>query len=121
MTDDMEILGWFFHLEAITKGTNWPISPGGLADGKRAIDKAVDSKGSADDVMAAYKKFAGAVGPTVMTMMLNSDDAFPEVNYSAKPTPPASGGVVLYVDESGKSLVARTFMTWGKAPEFSVM
>jgi len=56
-----------------------------------------------------------------MTMMLNSDDAFPEVNYSDKPTPPASGGVVLYVDESGKSLVARTFMTWGKAPEFSVM
>jgi len=40
MTDDMEILGWFFHLEAIAKGTNWPISPGGLADSKRAIDKA---------------------------------------------------------------------------------
>jgi len=71
MTEDMEILGWFFHLEAITKGTNWPISPRGLVDGKRALDKAIGSKGSADAVMAAYKEFAGAVGPTVMTMMLN--------------------------------------------------
>ncbi len=116
----MNVIQWLFDTEVFTKALNWPVNADGLVVGKRALDAAVASKAPADEVMEAYKKFAGAVGPTVMTSLLQSDDAFPEVNHSGKPTPPSPGKVTLYVDPSGKRVLAEVVLTHGMPPKFSV-
>lgn len=118
--DSLEAVQWFFYLDPVSRGFNWPIDVGMMVDGKQSIDKLVSSKASAVDVEAAYRAFAGAVGPTVMTALLISDDAFPEVNHSGNPTPPSGGKVTLYVDTAGKRVLAQTTMEWGQPPTFSV-
>lgn len=119
MTDG-DVFQWLFDTEVFTKALNWPVHVEGLVAAKREVDAAVQAKASADDVLAAYKKFAGAIGPTVMTMLVESDDAFPEVNHSGKPTPPAGGKVTLYVDPAGKRVLAACTKEWGMPPTFSV-
>ncbi len=116
---DAEVSQWLFDTEVFTKALNWPVHVDGLTVAKRELDAAVQAKATADDVMAAYKKFAGAIGPTVMNMLLESDDAFPEVNHSGKPTPPAPGKVTLYVAPAGKRVLATCTKEWGMAPVFS--
>jgi hypothetical protein len=118
--DDLDVVQWFFDLDRVGTCFNWPVSVPSLVTGKRAIDAAVASRASADEVMEAYKKLASAVGPTVMTSLLQSDDAFPEVNHSGKPTPPADGRVTLYVDPNGKRVLAEVVLTYGVPSKFSV-
>jgi hypothetical protein len=117
---DAEVAQWFFYLERVSQVFNWPIHLEGLGEAKRALDAAVASKAPADDVLEAYKKFAGAVGPTAMNSLLQSDDAFEEVNHSDKPAPPAGGKVTLYVDPSGKRVLGEVVLTHGMPPVFSV-
>jgi hypothetical protein len=117
---DTDVIQWFFDCEAITKGFNWPVHVDALTSGKRALDAAITSKAPADDVLAAYQKFAGSIGPTVMNLMLESDDAFPEVNHSEQPTPPSPGKVTLYVDPKGKRVLAECTKEWGVSPKFTI-
>lgn len=119
MRDD--VVQWFFDLEPVAKGFNWPIHVDGLVHSKTQLDALIASKATADSVLAAYQKFAGAVGPSVMNALLESDDAFPEVNHSGKPTPPADGQVTLYVDATGKRVLAKTTKEWGQPATFSVV
>lgn len=119
MRDD--VVQWFFDLEPVAKGFNWPIHVDGLVRSKTQLDAAIASKRPADSVLAAYEQFAGAVGPTVMTALLLSDDAFPEVNHSGKPTPPADGKVTLYVDTDGKRVLATPVKEWGQPSILSVV
>lgn len=116
---DLEIVQWLFDSEVFTKALNWPVHVEGLVAAKDMLDKSVRGKQPAAKVMDAYKKFAGAIGPTVMTMLLQSDDAFPEVNHSGKPTPPSPGKVTLYVDPAGRRVLAEFFNEWGKSPVFT--
>lgn len=115
-----EVVQWLFDTEVFAKSLNWPVNVAGLVAAKQGMEAAIRSKAPADDVMAAYKKFAGAIGPTVMTALLQSDDAFPEVNHSGELTPPSPGKVTLYVDPSGQRVLAEVFGEWGKPPVFSV-
>jgi hypothetical protein len=117
---DIEVIQWFFDLEKVSQGFNWPVNAAGLAHAKRCLDSLVAGKAHAADVLAAYKEFAGTIGPSGMNLLLQSDDAFPEVNHSGKPTPPAPGAVVLYVAPDGKCVVATPTNVWGAAPELSV-
>lgn len=116
----IDVAQWFFDLEKIAEGFNWPISVSGMIEAKQGLDQLLQSKATAEDVVAAYKKFAGAIGPTVMNILLESDDAFPEVNHSDRPTPPAAGKVTLYVDPKGQRVLAESTKEWGMAPIFSV-
>ena len=116
---EIETVQWLFDTEVFTKALNWPVHINGLVLAKRLVDEAVSGKATAEDVMDAYEKFSGAIGPTVMTMLLESDDAFPEANHSGKPTPPSPGKVTLYVDRSGKRVLAECFKEWGKSPRFT--
>lgn len=116
----MDVIQWLFDSEVFTKAFNWPVHVDGLVFAKRQLDEAVESKAMADEVLEAYKKLAGAIGPTVMTPLLQSDDAFPEVNHSDQLTPPSPGKVTLYVDPAGKRVLAECFDTWGKSPVFSL-
>ena len=116
---DIDVVQWLFDTEVFTKALNWPVHIDGLVLAKRQIDEAVGGKATAEDVLDAYEKFSGAIGPTVMTMLLESDDAFPEANHSGKPTPPSPGKVTLYVDRSGKRVLAEVFKEWGKSPRFT--
>jgi hypothetical protein len=118
---DADVFQWLFDTEVFTKALNWPVHVDGLLTAKRALDACVNGKKPADDVATAYKQFAGAIGPTVMTALLQGDDAFPEVNHSDKPTPPSPGKVTLYVDPSGQRVLAEFFNEWGKAPVFTVV
>jgi len=117
----MNVIQWLFDTEVFTKALNWPVNADGVVVGKRALDVAVASKAPADEVMRAYETFAGAVGPTVMSSLLQSDDAFPEVNHSGRLTPPSAGKVTLYVDPKGKRVLAEVVLTHGMPPKFSVM
>lgn len=119
MTDN-EAVQWFFDLEKISAGFNWPVSVDRMADAKRSIDGCMSRKDSAVNVLAAYEAMAAAIGPTAMTLLLGSDDAFPEVNHSGKPTPPSPGKVTLYVDPTGKRVLAECTTEWGMPPKFSV-
>lgn len=116
---DIDVVQWLFDTEVFTKALNWPVHIDGLVLAKQQIDTAVSGKVTAQDVMAAYEKFSGAIGPTVMTMLLESDDAFPEANHSGKPTPPSPGKVTLYVDPTGRRVLAECFKEWGKPPRFT--
>ena len=116
---EIETVQWLFDTEVFTKALNWPVHIDGLVLAKQQIDTAVTGKATAEDVLAAYEKFGGVIGPTVMTMLLESDDAFPEANHSGKPTPPSPGKVTLYVDRSGKRVLAECFKEWGKSPRFT--
>jgi len=117
---DSEVMQWFFDLDRVTSCFNWPVNATTMADAKRAIDHGLATKAPADEVLAAYRKFAAAVGPTVMASLLQSDDAFNEVNHSGKPTPPAGGKVTLYVDPAGKRVLAEIVLTHGVPPVLSV-
>lgn len=117
---DSEVFQWLFDTEVFTKALNWPVHVDGLVPAKNALDSCLHSKAPAADVMEAYKKFSGAIGPTVMNALLESDDAFPEVNHSGKPTPPSPGKVTLYVDPAGKRVLAACTKEWGMSPTFSV-
>jgi hypothetical protein len=117
---DSDVMQWLFDTEVFTKSLNWPVHVDGLTAAKRGLDAAASGKAPASDVLDAYKKFAGAIGPTVMNALLESDGAFPEVNHSGKPTPPANGRVTLYVDPAGKRVLAACTKEWGMAPVFSV-
>ena len=116
---EIETVQWLFDTEVFTKALNWPVHIDGLVLAKQQIDTAVTGKATAEDVLAAYEKFGGAIGPTVMTMLLESDDAFPEANHSGKPTPPSPGKVTLYVDPTGRRVLAECFKEWGKPPRFT--
>jgi hypothetical protein len=121
MMTDVEVIQWLFDLEKFTLGMNWPVNVAGLIDAKRSLDRLISEGAPAIDVEGAYRRFAGAVGPTVMNGLLETDDAFPEVNHSGIPTPPADGRMILYVDLSGKRVVAEVAREWGKAPMFSMV
>ena len=120
MLNDIEVIEWFFSREAVIAGHNWPLAAKSLITAKQLLDTAIAKKRSAMDVLRCFELFATAVGPTVMTAMLNSDDAFPEVNCSEAPTPPSPGSVTLYVDPDGKRLLATISLQWGIPPAFSV-
>lgn len=117
---ELEVVQWLFDSEVFTKAFNWPVHADGLVFAKRQLDEAVSSRAVASEVLDAYKKLSGALGPTVMTALLQSDDAFPEVNHSGKLTPPSPGKVTLYVDPTGKRVLAEGFDEWGKSPVFTV-
>lgn len=117
---DTDVMQWLFDCEAITKGFNWPVLVTGLCDSKRRLDELVARKATATEVVDAYQKFAACIGPTVMTMLLEGDDAFPEVNHSGKPTPPSPDKVTLYVDGSGKRVLAECTKEWGVPPKFTL-
>ena len=116
----IDVMQWLFDTEVFTKAINWPVHVDGLVAAKTSLDASIQAKAPAEDVLDAYKKFAGAIGPTVMNMLLESDDAFPEVNQSDKPTPPSPGKVTLYVDPAGKRVLAACTKEWGMPPVFSV-
>lgn len=116
---DVDVMQWLFDLEKISEGCNWPVSVAGLIEAKRGIDRLVNGKAPAGEVLVAYQRLAGAVGPTVMNTLLESDDAFPEVNHSGMPTPPANGKVVLYVDRGGECVLAECTKEWGMPPRLS--
>ena len=117
---DLDVVQWLFDTEVFTKALNWPVNADGMVFAKRLLDEGLESKQAAADVMRAYEKFAGAIGPTVMTALLKADDAFPEVNHSDQLTPHSPGKVTLYVDPAGKRVLAECFDTWGKSPVFSL-
>jgi len=117
---DVDVIQWFFDLERVTSGFNWPVSVQRLIEGKQQLDSRTKAKAPASEVMAAYERLLGALGPTVMTTLLESDDAFPEVNHSGKPTPPSPGKVTLYVDKDGKRVLAECTKEWGMPPKFSI-
>jgi hypothetical protein len=118
--DEAVVMQWLFGTEVFTNALNWPVHVDGLVAAKKAIAEVIGSKASAIDVVEPYEKFAGAIGPTVMTMLLESDDAFPEVNHSGLPTRPSPGKVTLYVDPTGKRVLVEVFKEWGKSPRFTV-
>jgi hypothetical protein len=117
---EIDVVQWFFDLERVTGCFNWPVNADRMVFAKRQLDEGLASKQAAGDVLAAYLKLAGAVGPTVMTSLLQSDDAFPEVNHSGEPTPPSPGKVTLYVDPAGKRVLAEIVLTHGVPSKFSV-
>lgn len=120
MSDDLSIVQWLFDTDVFTKALNWPANVERLVLAKRELSAAAQSKPTAAEVLASYQKFAGAIGPSVMNMLLQSDDAFPEVNHSGKPTPPSPGKVTLYVDPTGKRVLAECTKEYGVSPKFSV-
>ena len=117
---DIEVIQWLFDCDAVSTGFNFPVSADGLVAAKRGIDAAVAGKAPAADVAAEYEKFAGAIGPTVMNALLESDDAFVEVNHSDNLPVTPVGKVCLYVDPSGKRVLAETNKQWGLSPTVSV-
>jgi hypothetical protein len=117
---DVDVVQWLFDTEKFTTGMNWPVSVAGFVQAKRSLDSLVAGKASAGDVLQAYELVAGSLGPTVMNGLLESDDAFPEVNHSGKPTPPAGGKVTLYVDPEGRRVVAECTKEWGMPPKITV-
>ena len=120
-SDDLDVVQWFFDLQPVTKGLNWPIHVDGLVTAKQRLDTLLaDSDSSAADVLAAYQKIDGALGPSVMTALLEDDEAFPEVNRSGQPTPPAGGKVTLFVDHAGKRVMAETTKVWGMPVKFTL-
>jgi hypothetical protein len=117
---DIEVIQWLFDLSAVTQGFNFPVSVDRMIAAKRGIDAAVAGRAPAADVMAEYQKFAGAIGPTVMNALLESDDAFYEDNHSdSLPVTPA-GKVGLYVDPAGMRVMAEPTKVWGMAPRFII-
>jgi len=118
--DDMEVMQWFFGLETIAKSCNWHINASSITQRKRELDAAVSSAQPASVVAQAYKHMAAAFGPDLMKALLQSDDAFPEVNHSGKQSPPSGGMVMLYVDKSGSAVVADLPSEWGSAPLFAI-
>ena len=119
-SDSLKVVQWLFDLEVFCKAFNWPVHVEALVAAKRKLDFAVSTKASAEDVLDAYQKFAGAIGPSVMNTLLESDDAFPEVNHSDKLTPPSPGKVTLYLDRKGQRVLAQCTTEWGMPPHFSV-
>lgn len=118
---DSEVMQWFFDLESVTKGFNWPVGVARLIDAKRRLDSLLpDKQASADDVLQAYLAFDAAVGPTVMNTLLQADDAFSEVNHSGKPTPPANGKVTLFVGKDGRRVMAECTNQWGMPAKFTI-
>ena len=117
---DVDVIQWFFDLEKIAIAFNWPVGVQCLIDCKRQLDALVARKASAEQVKEAYSKMASAVGPTLMTVLLESDDTFPEVNHSGAGTPPVPGRIALYVDRDGACVVAECFKEYGRNPGFSV-
>lgn len=120
MTTRIDEIQWFFNLEKISQAFNWPIHVAGLIAAKSSVNELIMRKAAADALLKAYSALAGAIGPTVMNVLLESDDAFPEVNYSQKPTPPSPGKVTLYVDQSGRRVLAACTKEWGMPPKLSV-
>ena len=116
---DIDVIQWFFYLEKIAIAFNWPVGVQCLIDCKRQLDTLFARKASAEQVKEAYSKMAAAVGPTLMTVLLESDDAFPEVNHSGAGTPPTPVRIVLYVDRDGACLTAECFKDYGRNPVFS--
>jgi hypothetical protein len=117
---DSEVAQWFLDLDPIASGFNCVILVESMGAAKRQLDEAIACKQPAEKVQAAYEKIGGALGATVFTVLLESDDAFPEVNHSGKPTPPSPGKVTLYVDPAGKRLLVEATKQWGMHPKFSV-
>lgn len=121
LVSDIDVLQWFFDLEPVSRGFNWPVGVQRLLNAKRSIDTLTASdKSSADEVRQAYTDFATAVGPTVFNTLLQSDDAFTEVNHSGKPTPPAGGKVTLFVAKDGRRVLAQCNNEWGQSPILSI-
>ena len=118
--EDIEVLQWFFDLEKIAAGCNWQIDAKGLLSGKRRLDEAIAEAAPAAEVMEAYQKLSGAIGPDVMKSLLQSDDAFLEINHSGKAIPPNGGKVLLYADKAGVSVWAEVVAEWGMPPKFEV-
>jgi hypothetical protein len=118
---ELEVVQWLFDTEVFTKALNWPVNADRMVFARRMLEEGLQGKQPAEDVMRAYETFAGAVGPTVMSSLLQSDDAFPEVNHSGRLTPPSAGKVTLYVDPKGKRVLAEVVLTHGMPPKFSVM
>ncbi len=116
----MDAIQWLFDTEVFSKSFNWPVHVDALVAAKQELDACVQGKAGAEDAVVAYKKFAGAIGPTVMTALLQADDAFPEVNHSGRLTPPSPGKVTLYVDPTGKRVLAECFTDYGRNPVFLV-
>jgi hypothetical protein len=117
---DIDVIQWFFDLEPVTKGFNWPVSVRRFIEAKQALDAVLKAKRPARAVLEAYEQIDGALGPTVMNTLLEADDAFPEVNHSGKPTPPSPGKVTLYVDPEGKRVLAETTKQWGMPVKFTI-
>jgi hypothetical protein len=117
---DMDVIQWLFDRDAVMAGFNFPVDATRLVAAKRAIDVATANQAPAALVLRHYEQFAGAIGPTVMTALLDSDDAFFEVNHSDNlpVTPP--GKVCLYVDPTGKRVLAETTKQFGISPKFSL-
>jgi hypothetical protein len=117
MMTDVGVIQWLFDLERFATGMNWPVDGARLIQAKRALDSLVSRATPASEVLGAYQAFAAAVGPTVMSTLLQSDDAFPEVNHSGKLAPPSPGKVTLYVDPAGRRVLAECSNQWGIPPK----
>jgi hypothetical protein len=117
---DVDVIQWLFSLEQFITGMNWPVDVAELIQAKRSLDRLVAGQAPAVDVLKAYRAFDAAIGPTVMVMLLQSDDAFPEINHSEEPTPPSPGKVTLYVDPAGRRVLAECTDQWGMPPKLTV-
>jgi hypothetical protein len=119
--DDLGIMQWFFDLEPVARGFNWPIDVKAFVTCKAQLDElTADETTTANEMLAMYNKIAGALGPSVMNVLLESDDAFPEINRSGKPTPPSGGKLALFVDKAGKRVMAETTKQWGMPVQFTL-
>ena len=119
--DGYDIVQWLFDAGPVSRAFGFPVHVAGLVTaGQRVANLIHDPKSVASDVCEAYKQLAGAIGPEVMKAILQDEDAIEEVNHSGKPTPPAGGDIVLFVDKSGRRVVVSAPKEWGKAPEFRV-
>ena len=120
MMTDVGVIQWLFDLEQFGTVMNWPVNVAGLIQAKRSLDSLVNSKAQASEVLSAYQAFSGAIGPSAMTALLMSDDAFPEINHSGRLTPPSPGKVTLYVDPAGRRVLAECSNQCGMPPKLSV-
>jgi hypothetical protein len=120
MVTDVDVIQWLFSLEHFVMGMNWPVDVPHLIQAKRLLDSLVTAKAPADAVLKTYTSFDAAIGPTAMTTLLQSDDAFPEINHSGRFTPPSPGKVTLYVDPAGRRVLAECSTQWGMPSHLTV-
>lgn len=117
----IEVIQWLFDCGPVARAFGFPVHVEGLIDAGRRVAALVNNPDAqAADVATAYEKLAGAIGPEVMKALLVDEDSIQEFNYSGKPIPPAGGDIVLFVDKSGRRVVATTPKTHGIAPQFTV-
>lgn len=119
--DGYDVVQWLFDCGPVARAFGFPVHVAGLVSAGQKVATLIHSPASpASDVCDAYKQLAGSIGPEVMKAILQDEESIEEVNHSGKPTPPAGGDIVLFVDKSGRRVVVSVPKEWGAAPVFRV-